>query len=232
MIKPELAATICPFMRTMLTAQDAPPWNKAAQEMEVSDLVGFVQAQQSEHDGSLRDVLKFFAVSNHGVPGQSGRFSTHLTGSKGDHKGGSEIYTKSTGEFNQDEFQKFTVFGSDGRMDHAQLGKAIVDANKRHGGSPVDAVKSAGEFALLSALLGDGNGTITIDDMSLLFKENEFPNGARANLRNRTAGDWFDFTGKIVRAISAEAIRIAHHQGEMQLQKLTQEAHTRFASLI
>jgi hypothetical protein len=233
MVDARLTQTICPFMRTMLTAPDPPQWNSDKEEMEVSDLVGFVRKQGGS--GDLDRVLRFFAVFNHGLGdrddrianldfGSGGRFSTRLTGSDGDHKGGSLIYNKTSGEFDENQFRLFTGFSSDGEtMSVGDLGKAIVNANSRHDGALLDAGKSAGEFALLSVLLGDDKGTIAIKDMELLFKENKFPERARVNLGRRTtqAG-----------AVSAEAIRIGLHHAEMQVQTLTDRVKGLFSSLI
>ncbi len=233
-----LTQTICPFMRTMLTAPDPPPWNSGNGEMEVPDLVGFARKQGGS--GNLDRVLRFFAVSNHGLGnrignltfGSGGRFSTRLTGSDGDHQGGSLIYNKTSGDFDENQFRLFTGFSIDGEtMSVSDLGRAIVNANSRHAGSPLDAVKSAGEFALLSVLLGDDNGTIAIEDMELLFKGNTFPEGARVNLGRRTAEEWLNLTHRIVGAVSAEAIRIGHHHAEMQVQTLTDRVKELFSSI-
>src|SRR6516225_9085327 len=103
MVRPELKETICPFMRAMLIGSDAPPWNPDLQEMNVPDLVRFVQDQPGT--GSLSEVLRFFAIFNHGLGtkferirnlaiGSGGRFSTRFVGSDGDHAGGSLSYNK------------------------------------------------------------------------------------------------------------------------------------------
>ncbi|MDA1315178.1 MAG: hypothetical protein O2968_17745 [Acidobacteria bacterium] len=152
MAKPELKGMHCPFLRSMLSAAGAPAWDQKAREMEVEDLVKFVQNQPG--DGSLDKVLKFFAVHNHGVGsriqraahllvGSGGRFSTELIGSDGDHEGGSHIYNPETGEFDAQQCRQFTSFSQDGRtMSVEDFGAAIVDANKRHGGSAVNALRT------------------------------------------------------------------------------------------
>lgn len=106
-----------------------------------------------------------------------------------------------------------------------------MNANNRHAGSSLDAVKLAGEFALLSVLLGDDNGTIAIKDMELLFKGNTFSEDARVNLGRRTAREWLNLTHRIVGAVSAEAIRIGHHHAEMQVQTLTDRVKGLFSSI-
>jgi hypothetical protein len=241
-VRPGLKDAICPYMRTMLSASDAPPWNEEAQEMNVEDLVGFVRRQPG--NGSLDEVLKFFAVFNHGLgnkfdrirhlaAGSGGRFSTRLTGSDGDHEGGSLIYRKSTGEFDREQFTAFSTFATGGvTMSVNDLARAIADANQRHNGSPTTAVQSAGEFALLCALLGDDDGAIRIADMEQLFAANEFPEGARANLGARTARQWFDFTLRLIDGISAEARRLHHEEGDMKIEQLTEHLKTLFHPLL
>jgi hypothetical protein len=242
MVLPELKEAICPFIRTILTASDAPQWSPETQQMNVEDLVKFVQDQPGS--GSLGKVLRFFAVFNHGLGnrldrirnlaiGSGGRFSTEFVGSDGDHAGGSLIYNKMTGEFDQEQFGIFTSFSQDGEtMTVDDLGRAIVDANKRHNGSPTNALQSAGEFGLLAALLGDVKGTIKISDMEQLFERNEFSSGACANLGTRTAEQWFDFTLKTTAAISEAAIRIGHNKEEMKVESLTEELKTLFSPLL
>ncbi len=218
MKRPELKETHCPFIRTMLSAPDAPAWDTAAHRMKVADLLAFIRAQPG--NGSMDRVLKFFAVTNHGLGnraqrffdllGETSSFSTRLTGSDGDHGGDSRILNPESGEFDEEQFRLFTAFSSDGlSMTLAGFGAAIVDANLRHAGTPSDAVLSAGEFGLLAALLGDEQGTVAIAHMRLLFEENEFPPHARANLGGRTAHQWFTFTQRI----SEAAAKAAAHSG-------------------
>lgn len=242
MVRPELKKAHCPFIRAMLTAPDAPPWDREAQEMNVEDLVKFVEEQPG--NGSLDRVLKFFAVFNHGLgnrfqrlahlaTGSGGRFSTKLIGSDGDHDGGSRIYDPESGEFDREQFIRFSSFSSDGNsMSVADLGVAIVDANKRHNGSPVNALQSAGEFALLSVLLGDDNGAVKISEMDRLFAANEFPERARENLGTRTAERWFDLTLRITEAVSEAAIRTRHHEGEMKVESLKNQLEMLFSPLL
>jgi hypothetical protein len=242
MVRPELKEANCPYMRSMLNASDAPSWDPKAQEMNVEDLVRFVQDQPG--NGSLDKVLKFFAISNHGLgnrfqrlahlaTGPGGRFSTRLVGSDGDHQGDSRIYNPETGEFDQEQFTRFTGFSSDGQtMTVADLGKAIVDANQRHNGSPSDTLLSAGEFALLCALLGDDAGAIRISDMERLFRANEFPEGARENLGSRTAQQWLKLARQIADAISKTAIRSRHHEGEMKSGNLKKQLDMVYSPLL
>jgi hypothetical protein len=241
-VRRELKATICPYVRTMLSAPDAPGWNPDAEEMEVAALVDFVRAQPGS--GSLDEVLKFFAIFNHGVgnkldrlrhfsAGSGGRFSTHLTGSDGDHAGGSLIYNKSTGEFDREQFTHFTGFSRDGKtMSVDEVARAIVDGNQRHQGSPATAVQSAGEFGLLCALLGDDDGTMKVADMELLFAQNRFPDGARANLGTRTSRQWFDLTARLIDGISAEANRLHLHEGQMDVPQLRKGLKIVFSPLL
>jgi hypothetical protein len=236
MVPPDLKEANCPFVRTMLTASDAPPWSRETQEMNVLDLMKFVEDQPG--NGSMGTVLKFFAIFNHGLgnkferirnlaTGSGGRFSTRLIGSDGDHPGDSRIYNKATGEFDGEQFKIFTGFSSDGEtMSLDDLGRAIVDANKRHNGSPINAVQSAGEFGLLSALLGDSDGKVKISEMERLFAVNDFPGGARVNLGTRTAQQWFDLTLRIIHAIAADASRQGHHEEEMKVELLTEHLKT------
>ncbi len=225
MKRPEFKEIHCPFLRTVLSAPDAPSWDSAAQQMQVEDLTGFVRAQPG--NGSLDRVLKFFAVTNHGLGnraqrffdllGNSSRFSTRLPGSDGDHGGDSRIYHPETREFDEAQFLAFTSFSSDGAtMTVTDLGDAILDANRRHDGRPSDAMQSAGEFALLGILLGDTEGTIAIADMRLLFEKNEFPQGARENLGSRTAEQWFALTHRISQAVQAASVRTGHHAAALQ----------------
>ena len=53
-VRRDLKAAICPYVRTMLSAPDAPGWNPGAEEMEVAELVAFVRAQPGS--GSLDEV--------------------------------------------------------------------------------------------------------------------------------------------------------------------------------
>lgn len=225
MKRPEFKDIHCPFLRTVLSAPDAPKWDAAAHQMQVEDLTGFVRAQPG--NGSLDRVLKFFAVTNHGLGnraqrffdllGNSSRFSTRLPGSDGDHGGDSRIYHPETREFDDAQFRAFTSFSSDGvRMTVTDLGDAILDANRRHDGRPSDAMQSAGEFALLGILLGDAEGTIAIADMRLLFEQNEFPQGAREHLGSRTAEQWFALTHRISQAVQTASARTGHHAAALQ----------------
>jgi hypothetical protein len=116
------------------------------------------------------------------------RISTRLMGSDGDHPGGSHIYHPVSGEFDAEAFGTFTAASTGGRtMTVAGLGRAIAGANQRNGGSPYDALQSAAEFGLLATLLGNRRGAIPLDAMRQLFERNEFPEGARENVANRTA---------------------------------------------
>ena len=203
----------CPFLRTMLSAPDAPKWNSRAQTMKVEDLMKFVRDLPG--NGNVEEVLRFLTVVNHGVgnrlqrlgrfvTGSGGEFSTVLKGSDGDHEGDSRIYNPDTGEFDPEQFRQFTSFSTDGKtMDIAALGRAIADATKRHKGTPVTVVASAAEFALLCVLLGDDAGTIKIADMKRLFEANQFPAGAREKLGKRTAEHWVDLLRRITEAASS-----------------------------
>jgi hypothetical protein len=242
MVRPELKKVNCPFMRAMLSAPDAPKWNRQAQEMSVEDLLKFARDQPG--NGNLERVLRFFSVVNHGlgnriqrlgrlIIGSGGQFSTVLRGSDGDHEGDSRIYNPDTGEFDREQFRHFTSFSSDGKtMNIADLGSAIADANKRHNGSPMTAVQSAGEFALLSILLGDDAGTMKIEDMERLFDANEFPEAARANLGSRTTERWFELTRKITAAISAAASRTRHDERDMKPDRLEHLLEVLFSPLM
>ena len=156
-----------------------------------------------------------------------------FVGSDGDHAGGSLSYNKATGEFDEKQFKIFTSFSNDHEaMTVDDIGRAIADANKRHDGSPTNAVQSAGEFGLLCTLLGDDNGTMKIADMEQLFRVNVFPVDARENLGARTARQWFDATLSITTAISAQAVRIGYRPNEMKLELLTGELKTFFSPLL
>lgn len=220
----------CPFLRTVLSAPDAPAWDAAAHQMKVADLLGFVRAQPG--NGSLDRVLKFFAVTSHGLGnrgqrlfdllGESSSFSTRLPGSDGDHGGDSRIYDPESREFDPEQFRRFTSFSHDGKtMTVADFGAAIVDANRRHNGKPSDAMFSAVEFGLLATLLGDETGTVAIADMRLLYEQNEFPAGARENLGGRSSQHWLTLTHRIGEAVTAVAAKTGHHasalgSGELQ----------------
>jgi hypothetical protein len=242
MIRPELKNMHCPYLRAMLSAPDAPKWNQRAQVMNVEDLLKFVRDQPG--NGTLDQVLRFFSVVNHGVGnrlqrlgqlviGSGGQFSTVLRGSDGDHEGDSRIYNPDTGEFDPEQFLRFTSFSSDGTtMDIAAIGQAIADANERHNGSPITAVQSAGEFALLCVLLGDNDGTIKITDMKRLFEANEFSATARENLGSRTAENWLDLTRRITEAVSTAATSERHRQREMQPDQLTDLLEVLFSPLL
>jgi hypothetical protein len=242
MLRPELKKVNCPFMRAMFNAPDAPKWDPQAQEMNVEDLIRFARDQPG--DGNLDKVLRFFSVINHGlgnriqrlgmlVLGSGGRFSTVLRGSDGDHEGDSRIYNPDTGEFDPEQFQHFTSFSKDGTtMGIAEVGAAIADSNKRHNGTPMTAVQSAGEFGLLSLLLGDDSGTFKIDDMRRLFEANEFPEGAREHLGTRTADHWMKLTRKITAAISAAAVRAHSDEREMRADRLKRSMEILFSPLI
>jgi hypothetical protein len=226
----------------MLSAPDAPKWNQREQVMNVEDLLRFVKDQPG--NGDLEKVLRFFSVVNHGignrvqrlghlVSGSGGKFSTVLRGSDGDHDGDSRIYDPETGEFDREQFQRFTSFSSDGKtMDVAAIGRAIADASKRHNGSPMTAVQSAGEFALLSVLLGDDDGRISIGDMELLFEANEFPVGARRNLGGRTAERWLDLTRRITEAFSAASILALKQRRNMKPERLNDLLEVLFSPLL
>ncbi len=227
-MRPEFKDMHCPFMRTVLGSQDAPAWDKAAQQMKVEDLVRFVRDQPG--NGSLDRVVRYFAVVNHGLGnraqrlfnllGAGGTFSTKLVGSDGDHSGDSQIYHSKTREFDAAEFAAFTAFSSDGaKMIVAEIGAAIVDMNHRHGGRPSDALQSAGEYALMGVLLGDDAGSIPVADMRTLFEKNEFPAGAREKLGSRTAEQWFGLTNLISDAVAAAAAR-AGRGADMHAERL------------
>jgi hypothetical protein len=242
MIRPELKKTHCPFLRTALSAPDAPKWNPRAQTMKVDDLLKFVRDQPG--NGNVEQVLRFFSVVNHGlgnrlqrlgrfVTGAGGEFSTVLRGSDGDHEGDSRIYHPDTGEFDPEQFQQFTSFSSDGKtMDIAALGRAIADANKRHKGSPITLVQSAGEFGLLCILLGDDDGTMNIADMMQVFHANEFPGAARENLGRRSAENWLDLTRKITEAACAAKIQSGSRQRDMKPERLLQLLEVLFSPLL
>jgi hypothetical protein len=229
-MKPEFKQVNCPFMRSVLSADDAPRWDSAAQEMDVDDLLRWVRDQPGS--GSMQRVLRFFAVLNHGLGnraarqfrfalGFGGRFSTKLVGSDGDHAGDSHIYRHDTGEFDAAEFDAFAKSSSDGAtMTVADFGAAIHSMNRRHGGTASDAVQSAGEFALLAILLGDSAGTVRVADMRVLFEENRFPDGARANIGDRTAEQWLALSGRITDAISAAAARAGDPIGDLHAEQL------------
>jgi hypothetical protein len=242
MIRPELKEMNCPYMRTMLSAPDAPKWNQGAQVMNVQDLLDFVRDQPGT--GNLEKVLRFFSVVNHGlgnrlqrlgrlVIGSGGQFSTVLKGSDGDHEGDSRIYNPETGDFDAEQFQKFMAFSTDGAtMDITAIGQAIADANTRHNGSPVTAVQSAGEFALLCILLGDNDGRIKIADIRRLFEANEFPPSARENLGSRTAEKWLDLMRKITKAVSAAAVHTGRNDPEMKSDRLEHLLEVVFSPLL
>lgn len=242
MLQPELKKVNCPFMRAVLTAPDAPKWDSQAQEMNVEDLIQFARNQPGE--GNLDRVLRFFSVVNHGLGNRvqrlgmlilrsGGRFSTVLRGSDGDHEGDSRIYNPDTGEFDPEQFQRFTSFSKNGTtMNIAELGAAISDGNQKHNGTPMTAAQSAGEFALLCLLLGDDAGTIPVDAMRRLFEANEFPDGAREHLGTRTAEQWLRLTRKITTAISAAAIRSHNQDNEMKPDRLKSNVEVLFSPLI
>jgi hypothetical protein len=165
--------------------------------------------------------------------GSGGQFSTVLRGSDGDHEGDSRIYNPDTGEFDSEQFLRFTSFSTDGKtMDVASIGQAIADANQRHDGSPITAVQSAGEFGLLSVLLGDNDGTVTIADMKRLFEANEFSPTARENLGSRTAEKWLDLTRRITEAVSTASVRAGHRQREMKPDRLKDLLEVLFSPLL
>jgi hypothetical protein len=242
-MRPEMRTMRCPFLRTMLSAPDAPKWNPRTQVMNVEDMIKFVR-DEPPGDGTLHQVLRFITVANHGVGnrvqrlgrlvmGTGGQFSTELTGSDGDHEGDSRIYNPQTGEFDPEQFARFTRFSADGEtMDVAALGQAIADANQRHTGTPVTAVQSAGEFALLSILLGDTGGTIKIKDMKRLFLSNRFSASARKNLRTRTAEMWLDLTLKITDGVSRAATAARYRPREMKAERLKQLVEVLFSPLL
>lgn len=231
MVRPELKEVHCPFVRTMLSAQDAPPWNREAQEMEVGDLTGFVRAQPG--DGDLDNLLRFFSIINHGVGNKlvrsmnllqpRSRFSTKLMGSDGDHGGGSHIYHPVSGEFDERQFATFTAFSSNGKvMTIGDLGNAVAGANQRHGGTAYDALQSAVEFGLLATLIGDRRGAIRISDIRLLFEQNEFPAGARENLGGRTTRHWLNVTVRIADAVVAAAEKAGDREKAAEIKRLKQ----------
>jgi hypothetical protein len=241
-IKPEMKDMHCPFLRTVLSAPDGPKWDRESQLMEVEELLQFVRNQPGH--GDLADVVCFFSVANHGlgnriqrlgrlVTGAAGQFSTNLRGSDGDHEGDSRIYNRDTGEFDAEQFRVFTSFSTDGQtMDVNALGRAIANANKRHNGSAITAVQSAGEFGLLCTLLGNRDGTIRIADMRRLYEENQFPDAARENLGSRTSQMWLDVTRRIVKAVSRAAAGAAHRQQNMNLDSLNNLLEVLFSPLL
>jgi hypothetical protein len=242
MIRPELKKTHCPYLRAVLTVPDAPKWDQQAQVMNVEDLLKFVKDQPG--NGNLEIVLKFFSVVNHGIGnriqrlgrlviGSGGQFSTVLKGSDGDHEGDSRIYNPETGEFDPEQFEKFTSFSTDGEtMDVAAIGRAIADANQRHNGTPITAVQSAGEFALLGILLGDDDGKMKIPDMKRLFEANELSETARKNLGSRTAEKWVDLMRKITKAVSNAAVKAKHQENEMKPDRLEHLMEVLFSPLL
>ena len=240
-MRPEFKDINCPFIRTVLSAPDAPHWDSTRQVMQVGDLLQFVRDQPG--NGNLDRVLRYFAVVNHGLGnraqrlfnhllGAGGQFSTKLVGSDGDHGGDSRIYNPETREFDPAEFAAFIKFSTDGHtMGVSELGAAIQDFNHRHAGRPSDALQSAGEFALLAVLIGNAEGTIRVADMRLLFEANQFPEGARANLGSRTAEQWFTLTNRISEAIAAAAARNGQQAGVMPADRLREGLRSVFGPL-
>lgn len=242
-MRPEMKKMRCPFLRTMLSAPDAPKWDQRKQVMDIEELVRFIRDEPAGN-GTVHEVLRFLSIANHGVGNRlqrmgclvtrsGGQFSTELAGSDGDHEGDSRIYDPETGEFDAEQFARFTSFSGDGEtMDIAALGQAIADAGKRHNGTPVTAVESAAEFALLCILLGDDNGAIRIADMRRLFEANEFPAGAREKLRSRTREQWFSLTMRIIEAVSSAALGGRDGNSEMKPDRLKHLLEVLFGPLL
>jgi hypothetical protein len=93
-------------------------------------------------------------------------------------------------------------------------------------------VESAGEFGLLSVLLGNRDGTIEIADMRRLFEANELSAGARENLGSRTAEEWLELTRRITEAVSAAAAGARDRRPEMKSGQLKDLLEVLFSPLL
>ncbi len=207
----------CPFMRTLLV-QSPELADPDSRTMSRAELHRFVRRQRPPGvDGSLEKVLLFFARVNQTplsmklgnlVTGRD-RFSLRFPGSRGDHPGSTDIYSRADGGFDAAAFERVVAHSSDGRrMTPRDMASAILEANANpsNPGSPVDLANSAGEFALLFNLLGGDGGAEGIDigiaDMRQLFERNEWPDGALDNLGRATLGGWLAVTREILRHIA------------------------------
>lgn len=203
----------CPFMRTLLV-NDPELADGASRTMSRAALRRFVRQQRPAGvDGSLEKVLLFFARVNQTplsmklgnlLTGRD-RFSLRFPGSRGDHPGSTDIYSRADGGFDPAAFERVVAHSSDGEtMTPRDMAAAILEANANpsNPGSPVDLANSAGEFALLFNLLAGDGDAMRIADMRQLFERNEWPAGALDNLGRATVGGWVAMTREILRRIA------------------------------
>lgn len=210
----------CPFMRTLLHQQPE-SHDPASHTMSRRALKEFVCGQRGEgEDGSLEQVLAFFARVNQTPLGmklsnllkRKDLFSTDFPGSRGDHPGSTDIYSRTDGSFDEAAFARVIAHSSDGvTMTHRDIAAAIIEANEgdSNPGSPLDLAKSAGEFALLFNLLAGQSDRMTIEHLRTLFERNEWPTGSLHNLGRATRGDWIAETKKI----TSEIVRLKFGRG-------------------
>lgn len=202
----------CPFMRTLFVNNPA-SYDEASRTMSRQTLEQFVRGQRQEgEDGSLERVLSFFARVNQtplkmkftNFLGRRDLFSTEFPGSRGDHPGSTDIYSRADRAFDEAAFGRVIAHSSDGTtMSHRDMAAAIIEANDSDSnpGSSLDLEKSAGEFALLFNLLAGKEDRMHIADMRTLFERNEWPAGSLRNLGRATRGDWVSATKRITHEI-------------------------------
>ena len=207
-------AAICPFVRTVLV-QHPDLYDDAGRTMSLESLLELVRNQRADRTAdpkSLEQVFSFFARVNHtpfplwlrNLVRRGDRFSTDFPGSRGDHPGSTGIYREADGEFDAAAFERVVSHSTDGStMSQKDIAAAIIEANDRpeNPGSAIDLVNSAGEFALLLNLIGNGDGTMRIADMRTLFAANDWPPGALSNLGRASAAEWRTLTREITRHI-------------------------------